>query len=33
MDSRIPAADVKFLEGEGLKGYVREYDKKYIQKI
>ena len=27
------AADVKILEGEGLKGYVKTYDKKYIQKI
>ena len=27
------AADVKILEGEGLKGYVKTYDMKYIQKI
>ena len=27
------AADVKILEGEGLKGYIKTYDKKYIQKI
>ena len=27
------AADVKILEGEGLKGYVKAYEKKYIQKI
>lgn len=27
------AADVKFLEGEGLKGYIKAYEKKYIQKM
>ena len=27
------AADVKILEGEGLKGYIKTYEKKYIQKI
>lgn len=27
------AADVKILEGEGLKGYIKAYEKKYIQKL
>ena len=27
------AADVKILEGEGLKEYIKAYDKKYIQKL
>ena len=27
------AADVKILEGEGLKEYIKTYEKKYIQKL